>query len=195
MLVEHFWILQNLYLLVLLNHPSLPLPCLLLFWCLLSNPILYLTPQSSHSTTVSLSLWLQSAPEKSLLTFLCRLQPLLNMAEFCPNPHVTLWPLNCRLLHPLISPGSPSGVLPLHFRCFNYLYLENTSVIYETIFPPNRKTSEKVAGSSSLVLTSFIPSQLLSVAQETSLNPQMKEHVTEGRTHTDIKLPFTSQEF
>ena len=174
MLVEHFWILQNLYLLVLLNHPSLPLPCLLLFWCLVSNPILYLTPQSSHSTTVSLSLWLQSAPEKSLLTFLCRLQPLLNMAEFCPNPHVTLWPLNCRLLHPLISPGSPSGVLPLHFRCFNYLYLENTSVIYETIFPPNRKTSEKVAGSSSLVLTSFIPSQLLSVAQRTSLNPQMK---------------------
>lgn len=153
------------------------------------------TSEQSFNNSLSLSLWLQSAPEKSLLTFLCRLQPLLNMAEFCPNPHVTLWSPNCRLLHPLVSPGSPSGVLPSHFRCFDYLYLENTSVIYETIFPPNRKTSEKMAGSSSLVLTSFIPSQLLSVAQQTSLNPQMKEHVTERRTYTDIKLPFASQEF
>ena len=31
-----------------------------------------------------------------------------------------------------------------HFRCFNYLYLENISVIYGSIFPTNRKTSQEM---------------------------------------------------
>lgn len=179
-LVEHFWIPQTLSLHLHAIHPSQPIASVpVAFLFLISNLILYLAPQSSHSPTISVLV----TPIHSLRMLPCiplRSATLPSQAEFCPNPRVILRPQPLTLSPVYVSTFTSWALcLSLHTSgILNYLNLESTPVIYKNIFLTNVRTSKTAAGPSSLVHPSY---PALTGCSETSLNPWMNGHMNESR--------------